>query len=278
MTQRLALLLASSLCATSLHAGVVYNLRDSRYFPSAATPFTITASTAFTSTTSASLPDSYSSNPGSPSSDTFDGNATVNGSPFTLGTQNSVTLNTDTTDYQNLGLLSIVQSGIDDSSVTITGGSGTGYFLPVFHVFGTESNSNPNAVVSDNICAGNGTCLLSSVFGNFTSGVHSVDGFYSPSIGADTSFQFGTPFNFFFFFGSGIQGSGAAGGTTTADLTLQWAGFQVVSVDGRAIPGVQVHSDFLGAITPEPGTAGTLAAAAVLLGLLGRKRSPHRKA
>ena len=274
MTQRLTLLLALGLYAASLRAGVIYTLRDSRYFPDAPSAFTINSSGLFTSTTSASLPDSFSSNPGSPTADTFDGTASTDTGPFTLETQNSVTINTATSVFQSLGILSIVQSGIQDSSVTITGGSGTGYFLPTFHVFGTESDTNPNASVGDSICAGNASCILSDIFGTFTGGVHNVDGFYTPAIGSQTSFQFGTPFNFFFFFGSSIQGQGSPGGTATADLTLQFAGFQVVDGNGTAIAGAQVHSQFLDALAPEPGTGAMIAAAVALLGFfVARKRS-----
>ncbi len=269
---RQCILLALAFGAASLQASVVYNLRDGRYFPDGPNPSNTYDSNPFTATTTDSLVVSYSSDPGNPAADTFDGTASVNTGPFTLGTQNSLTLGTDTTTYQSIGILSIVQSGIQDSSILVTGGTGTGYLLPTFHVFGTESNSNPNANVEDEICAGNASCILSDIFGPTTSGNRSVDGTYTPQIGSSTSFTFGTPFSFFFFFGSGIQGSGSAGGTSTADLTLQFDGFQLVDASGTPIQGAHIQSQFLDAMVPEPGTLPVSLTAVILLGIFAARR------
>src|SRR5690242_969006 len=104
--------LALGLCAGGLHASVVYTLRDARYFPDSPTGFNTFQSGNFTSTTSDSLPVSFSSNPGSPTANTFDGVAGVSTGPFTLQTHNAVTINTATT--TTLGVLSIVQSEIEE--------------------------------------------------------------------------------------------------------------------------------------------------------------------
>ncbi|HEV3199266.1 MAG TPA: PEP-CTERM sorting domain-containing protein [Bryobacteraceae bacterium] len=282
MRKRFTLMtLALSLGVGGLHASVVYNLRDGRFFPDAPAAFNTLQSATFTSTTSDSLHASFSTSPGSPTADSFDGLATVATGPFTLGTHNSVTINTATTTFMNLGIYSIVQSGIDEAGFTISGGIGTGYLLPTFHVFGTMSDSNPNAAVGDNICAGDNSCVLRNIFPLVTSGAHNVEGFYTPPVESQTSFQFGTPFTFFFFFGSGIDefNSPNPGGTTSADLTLQFLGFQVVDGAGNAIPGAQIHSQFLDAVnTPEPGTAGMGLAVAGVLGVFAAWKKKFARA
>ena len=265
-------LVSLALGLSGLRAGAIYNLRDGRYFPDGpGIPDNEFKSGVFASSTSDSLQVSYSSN-----GNAFDGLATVGTGPFTLGTYNAVTIGSATTTFNNLGIYSIVESGIEDTAITITGGSGTGYLLPTFHVQGILNDSNPNADVGDLICAGNGVCILSSIFGTFTSGVHNVNGVYTPSIGSDTSFQFGTPFDFFFFFGSGIQelGSTNPGGPVIADLTLQLVGMQVVDGSGQVIRGAQIHSPFLDAVNaPEPGTAGTGLAALAVLGAFAVRKN-----
>jgi len=271
MPHRMLFVLA--LGAATLQAGVIYNLRDGRYFPDGpGAPFNTTFSNPFTPATSDSLAISYSSDPGNPAANTFDGTASVSTGPFLLGTQNSVTLGTAASTYQSLGILSIVQSGITDTSVLVTGGTGTGYLLPTFHVFGTESTNNPNASVEDMICSGNASCILSDIFGVVTSGSQTVSGFFTPAIGSQTSFTFGTPFSFFFFFGSAVQGSGAPGGTSGADLSLQFDGFQVVDGSGVPIGGAVVHSGFVNTITPEPGTLGIGLVSCLLAGLAAARR------
>jgi len=266
--------LAGSICSGT----PTYNLRDGRYFPDGpGSPFNTFKSGTFTSTTSDSLAVSFSTDPGNPAdADTFDGFTSVGTGPFLLATDNAVTINTATTNFSNIGIYSIVQSGISDPGVVVTGGSGTGYLLPTFHVQGTLGDSNPNALVADEICAGNGSCILSSIFPAITSGIQHVDGSYTPAIGSDTSFQFGTPFSFFFFFGSAIEefNSPNPGGTTLADLTLQFEGFQVVDANGNPIRGAQIHSPFLDAINaPEPGTAATGLLALPVLGMLAIRRT-----
>lgn len=273
----LAAAVVAAVCPIQLPASATYGLRDGRYFPDAASPFNTLKNGSFTPSTLDSLSVSFSSDPSNPgAADTFDGFSSIATGPFLLATDNAVTINTATTNFQNLGIYSIVQSGITDTGVTVTGGTGTAYLLPTFHVQGTMGDSNPNADVGDNICAGNNVCLLTSIFPIVTSGLQHVDGFYTPAIGSDTAFTFGTPFTFFFFFGSGIEevNSPNPGGTALADLTLQFVGFQVVDASGVVIPGAQIHSGFLDAInSPEPATALPASMALALLGMLAIRRN-----
>ena len=271
------LILAAGLCAGGLHASVVYNLISNRDFPGPADVQQVQSGT-LTSTTSDSLHVSFSSNPGDPNANTYDGTASISAGPFALVTHNAVTIGTPTTTFDNF--LSVVAAGIDESGVTITGGSGSGFLLPTFHVFGVMTDSSPNASVSAAICAGNGACNLAGLFGPFSAGVHNVDGFYTPMADSTTSFQFGTPFEFFFAYsGAILTSNGNPGGPVTSELTLQFVGFQVVDAAGQPIRGAQIHSQFLDAAsTPEPGTAGMFVAALSILGTIAaRKKTSERR-
>jgi hypothetical protein len=181
-----------------------------------------------------------------------------------------------------LSQLSAVTAGIDDFGVTITGGTGTGHFLPTFHIFGVESDTSPDTSVGPSICVGDNVCDVSSIPGNpgiprffgSQATLANIDGFFTPPMDSTTSFTFGTPFTFFFFYGGYIDlFLGTPGGSVTSDLTLRFAGYQIVDDAGNPIPGAQVHSQFLDAVsTPEPEAALMGLAAIAVLGLAAARR------
>src|SRR5262249_33044545 len=144
--------IAVRLCTADLHAAAVYNLISNRDFPGP-TNVQVIQSGPLTSISSDSLHVSFSSNPGSPTAVTYDGTASISSGPLSLVTHNAVTIGSTTTTAFNPS--SVVAAGVDDFGVTITGGIGTGHFLPTFHIFGTETDTSPDTDVAPSICVGN---------------------------------------------------------------------------------------------------------------------------
>jgi hypothetical protein len=261
--------------AGNLSASVIYDLNNRWYFPTG--PNADDKAGTLTTATTDSLPTSFSTNLGDPTDNHFEALSTVNGSPFRLGVKNTTTIGQDTSSTPS-AILSIASARIEDLGVTITGASGTGYLLPTFRVQGSLDVENSSVYAELDICAGNNTCILQSPAFD-TGGFQNVDLLYTPAISSSTAFQFDTPFAFFFLMNADVIRTGAdatAGGPVIGDFTngLELISMQVVDANGQAIPGAQIHSDFLDiASVPEPAPAGPVVAAIslVMAGLLRRK-------
>lgn len=251
---------------------ITYSLREGRFFggvPDASRD--VTSSGAFTPATNAALPATYST--GGPSPVTFTGNATTQGTPLELRATNTVVAQSSTAlqfnvaPFDDTSFVTLVQSRLQENGVVVTGASGTGYLLPHFRVDGTFSDAHATAFGQLGICAGISACAATGL-GNSSAGVQALDVLFTPGIGAQTAFTFGTPFNFFFFLSSGIS-SGTSGtlapGSVSADFRLRLLGFSVVDANGNDISGAVVHSDL--APVPEPAVSALL-----LLGVMALRR------
>jgi len=240
-------------------ADVTYFHRDARFFGETVGRET-TAGGTFTVPLSEQLPVNFSTGGGTPT--TFDALATTQGAPFRLGASNYVSAAANTALSFNIApndptnIVSLVQSGITDNSVTITGGSGTAYLLPTFRITGSFDDSHASAFASVSMCAGVNSCNPMNVATSLTSTV--VDALFTPDIGLSTDFIFDTPFTLFFFMSAGIASSSIgnlAPGALGADFAggLELVGFSVVDANGDPLPGAVIHSDFLDLLTvPEP--------------------------
>ena len=254
---------------------ITYTLREGRFFGGAPDPSRdLTSSGAFTPVTNVALPATYAT--GGPSPVTFTGNSTAQGAPLELRAANAVVAQSSTAlqfnvaPFGDTSFVTLVQSGLQENGVVVTGSSGTGYLLPHFRVDGTFTDAHASAFGQLGICAGISGCLATGL-GNSSAGVQTLDVTFTPDIGAQTAFTFGTPFQFFFFLSSGIS-SGTSGtlapGSVSADFRLRLLGFSVVDANGNDISGAVVHSDL--APVPEPAVGALL-----LLGLAAlRRRRP----
>lgn len=260
----------------SLQAGVTYTLRDARFFGETSARETL-AGGAFTASTNAQLPVNFSTGGANPT--VFDALSANQASPFLLSASNHVSAaaNTDLTfniaPNDPTNIVSLVQSRIADTNVTVTGGSGTGYLLPTFGIQGSFVDSHPTALGSIVICAGISSCTLSGVADS--TGPAVVNTTFTPLIGNTTEFTFGDPFTFFFFISAGIESNiigTLAPGAVTTNVTLQLLSLEVVDANGDPIRGAQIHSELVDIInTPEPNTAIFVLAGAMAAALL-RKR------
>jgi hypothetical protein len=265
--------------AGNLPAGVLTTfLNNVRYFPSAGGTVSDTTTGSLTAATADSHSTSFNSNPGNPSTaNLFNGLDTITGSPLQMGVRNSVTIN-QATDSSFDNWLSFAVIGVNETGVTVTGGSGTGYLLPTFRIVGSFNVGNPNLYSSIDTCDGNGSCIAASAaFDTGGSQPQNVNVLYTPSADSTTSFQFGTPFPISYSFDAfiGFLGGGTTanpGGPVVSDFTIQLASIKVVDASGAPIPGAQIHSTFVDlANVPEPGTT-ALGAAALLLVAASRRR------
>lgn len=179
--------------AGNLSAGTVSTFFNNvRYFPASGGTVSDTVTRTLTASTVDSHATSFSSNPGN---NTFDGLDTITGSPVLMGVRNSVTIN-QATDSSFSGWLSFAVMAINESGVTVTGASGTGFLLPTFHFRGTFDVGNPALYSFLDTCDGNSSCTVASPASDIGgSQPQNVDLFYTPAIDSTTSFQFGTPFS-----------------------------------------------------------------------------------
>jgi hypothetical protein len=180
----------------------------------------------------------------------------INGLPFQVAVKDSLTIN-QTTTSSCCGILTLVSSGVTDSSVTITGGTGTAYLLPTFRVHGSFNDNNAGLELGISTCAGNASCILTSPAFTTTPGVQTVDTLFTPGITSSTQFQFGAPFNFFFFLETGVPYLGTQanpGGVVTDDFQMEVVGVRVTDASGVTIPGANISSGFFDIAAPEPGS------------------------
>lgn len=255
---------------------ITYNLRDARFFGGAPGPTReLNDSGSFTPPTSETLPTTYSTGGANPVE--FTGTASTQGSPLELRATNTVTAESATalqynaSPFDPTNIVTLVQSGLQENGVFVTGASGVGYLLPHFEIEGTFDDAHASAYGQLGICAGNNSCALTGL-GNSTGGVQALSTTYTPNIGAQTQFTFDVPFTFFFFLSSGIssQVNGTLQtGEVGADFRLRFLGFSVVDVNGNDIRGATVHSDL--APVPEPATA-----LMVLFGFAALRRRARR--
>src|SRR5215831_14406483 len=156
---------------TVLPAGVVYTLNNRRFYPAVDGVVADTISSTLTSATV----DSDTTNYTDPlTGNQFNAVSGITGSPFQVAARDSVTINQATTS-SCCNILSLVSSGVNETGVTITGGSGTGYLLPTFRVHGFFDDNNAGMDLSVSTCAGNNTCVLTSPAFTFTPGLQNVD-------------------------------------------------------------------------------------------------------
>lgn len=237
--------------AAPASADVSYFHRDARFFGDT-TGRETTGGGTFGVPSSEQLAVNFSTGGGTPT--LFDALATTQGSPFRLGASNHVSAAANTALTFNIGpmdptnFVSLVQSGITDNNVTVTGGTGTAYLLPTFRVTGSFDDNHVDAFASIGMCAGVNSCTPTNVATSLTSTV--VDALFTPDIGIATDFTFDTPVTLFFFISAGIFSFdiGTLGpGELSADFTggLQLVGLSVVDANGDPIPDAVIHSDFL---------------------------------
>lgn len=253
---------------------ITYSLRDARFFGDAPGPAREEISSGvFTPATNASQPEVYST--GGPSPVTFTGLASAQGTPMEWRAAASVVADASTSLAFNIdpfgptNFVSLVQSRAQENNVVVTGGSGVGYLLPHFQIDGAFTDTHGSAFGNVAMCVGLSGCLVTSVASS-SGGVQTLSQTFTPAIGAQTEFTFGTPFSWFFFVSSGIfsETTGTlAPGSVSADFRTRLIGFSVVDANGNAIDGAVVDSDL--APVPEP-AAGAL----LLLGLLAAR---HRR-
>jgi hypothetical protein len=281
--QLLGLSALLTLTALPAAADVIYSLRDARFFGET-TQRETTASGTFTSATAVSLPINNFST-GGPNPTTFNALATSQAQPFRLGVYNKVSAQANTpltfnsAPFDPTSIVSLVQSNIQENSVVVTGGSGTGYLLPTFRVKGSFADNHSVANGSLSMCVGIAACNPQNVA--HSSGPALVDTTYTPPIGMNTEFTFDTAFTFFFFVSAGINSTtgNLAPGSVEVDFTngLELLSIAVVDANGDPIQGAVIQSDFLDLIAP-PSTAvpepSTLALFGLGLGaLLLRRRA-----
>ncbi len=250
------------------YSAVTYILRDARFFGTNPGRETV-ENGIFTASTSESLPANYTTGGATPT--VFTGLATNQGSPFRLGAYNhvdageSVNLTSNIDLVTPLPIVSLVQSRIT-ATMTVTGGTGTGYLLPTFRVQGTFTDNHSTAFGGVQMCAGITACSLTGV-ATSSGGVQSIDELFTPNIDSNTAFTFGTPFSLFFFVGGSINtstGNTLAPGSVTVDLTngLELLGLQVVDENGVPIRTAVIDSELMDILnTPEPATWGLIGVA-----------------
>jgi len=260
--------LVGLLFASAGVSAVTYTLRDARFFGTNPGREMV-ESGAFTALSSESLPASYSTGGATPT--VFNGLATNQGSPFRLGAYNQVNAGESVSLVSNIDMVtpiniaSLVQSRIT-ATMTVTGGTGTGYLLPTFRVQGTFTDNHSSAVGGVQMCAGISACSLTGL-ANSSGGVQNIDELFTPNIGANTAFTFGDPFLLFFFVGASVTtftGGTLEPGSVTVDLTngMELIGLQVVDANGVPIRGAVIDSDLVDILNaPEPATWGLMAAA-----------------
>ena len=272
LTAALHIAAVTMVFATAMPAGVVtYTLNNRRFFPAADGTVADTTSNPFTATTNDSKTTTHTD---PPTGNDYFGFTSIATGPFEMTGVTSVTINQPTTSSV-AGIMSLVSVGINETGVTVTGGSGTGFLIPTFHVHGFMDDNNASLQLGIATCAGNASCILSSPAFTSTPGFHPVDVLFSPAIDANTSFTFGTPFGFFFFMEPSISYLGPQanpGGISTSSFQMELVSVQVVDAGGRPIPGAQIHSTFLDIAAPEPGTWMLLGLG--LAGIAARKRLP----
>ena len=247
--------IAVTVAAGNLSADpVTYGLNNVRYFPSGGGTVTDLKPGTLTPATADSHLTSFSTNPGDPTANTFDGLDTINGSPFQMGVSNSVTINTATTSSL-FNWLSFAVAFVNETGVTVTGGSGTGYLLPTFRFTGSFNDSSSNLVSSLDTCDGNSSCIATSL-AHSTGGLQNEDLTYTPGIDSTTSFTFGTPFDIHYGLDAfiGYNGSQAnSGGPMISNFTMELVSIKVVDGNGATIDGAQIDSQFVDTATaPEP--------------------------
>ncbi|MBL8218625.1 MAG: PEP-CTERM sorting domain-containing protein [Bryobacterales bacterium] len=274
-------ILSGLLLASAGYSAVTYTLRDARFFGTNPGRET-TQSGVFTASSSESLPANYSTGGATPT--VFTGLATNQGMPFRLGAYNQVNAGESVDLTSNLDLVtplpiaSLSQSRIT-ATMTVTGGTGTAYLLPTFRIQGTFTDNHSTAVGGVQMCAGISACTLSGVASS-SGGVENIDELFTPNIGANTAFTFGTPFSLFFFVGASVTtltGNALAPGSVTVDLTngMELVALRVVDENGDLIRGAVIDSDLADILnTPEPATWGLMAAAVAVMAVNRRFRRP----
>lgn len=244
---------------SSVQGAMTYFFRNTHDFPTG--PNFDDKSGTLTPTTTDSLFTSFSTNPGDPTNNQFDGVASIDAAPFRMRVKNTVSIGQTTSATFNgfpINTLSSVAVVMTESGVLITGGSGTGYLLPTFRSRGTFDIANPTLVGVNTVCIGNNLCDAAAFTGNIGPGIHNIDALYTPPIDSGTAFQFGTPFTISYAYGAfiGLNGGPAQpGGPAVADFTtgMELVSVAVVDSTGTPIPGAQIHSEFFDlASAPEP--------------------------
>ena len=176
--------------------------------------------------------------------------------------------------------LASAATNADETGVTITGATGTGFFIPTFRIQGTFNDNNPSIQEAVTMCVGlNSSCLLYTPAVSSTGGLLTVDTFFSPAIDSTTQFTFGTPFDFgismALFFERPNGQPALPGPTVTGDFTngLQLVSWKVVDASGPIIPGAQVNSQILLlAGAPEPSTFAMIVLALAIAGAMWMKK------
>ena len=172
----------------------------------------------------------FSTDPGNSDDNRFDGIGTVLGSPFRLGLSGSLTIGQATSSTPTVFLASAATNA-DETGVTITGATGTGFFIPTFRIQGTFNDNNPSIQEAVTMCVGlNSSCLLYTPAVSSTGGLLTARHVLFSAIDSTTQFTFGTPFDFgismALFFERPNGQPALPGPTVTGDFTN---GLQLVS-------------------------------------------------
>jgi hypothetical protein len=271
MTQlRLAAAIAALIIFDSvLPAGVTYTIDNRRLFPAADGTVVDSNSNPFTAATADSITTNYTD---PLTGNQFNATAGITGSPFHMSVSNSVTFVQPTTS-SCCGLLTFSASNINETGVTVTGGIGIGYLLPTFHVYGTFNNAAGFQMDVDT-CAGNNACILTGPASTTSAGVQNIDTLFTPAIGSNTQFTYGTPFTFFFFLQAAIGYTTSQvnpSPTITDNFQMDLVGYKLVDAAGNPISG-DVNSQFLETAAPEPGTILLCALGLVAAGIRARSK------
>ena len=138
-------------------------------------------------------------------------------------------------------------------TLTIAGGEGVAYFLPIYEVEGTFASSGEKFLDSwMALCFGTTQTGCGPKIWDSRGGASNVHEFYQPKPTEMLQFQFGEHFQYFVNFYSRIMAPGARVATVlpglirddeTVDFAIKLVGVTITDKDGKEIAGAKVVSD-----------------------------------
>ena len=220
-------------------------------------------------------------NSGGITPNTFQGSASSSAGPLLLTASASVNaftpseLNDNDPPMNSTNRIALSRSRIQDGGAVITGGVGSGRFLPVYRVYGSFNNAHSQGRIVAQVCSGLNGCGLGVAAAN-NGGAESFDVIYSPNPGSHI-FTFGQPFNVYFFITLlMLMDNGAeelSPGQMSGAVNLEILGYSIVDSNNNPVPSAQLTSDLFNNRgipsnpVPEPGSFAlvTLGGVAALL-------------